>query len=60
MFIALIHNNDELSDVQKFFYLRSSLSGDAKKAVQCLQTTAENYLSAWKNLIELYIITINC
>lgn len=33
MFIALIHSNDALTDIQKFFYLKSALSGDAEKVV---------------------------
>jgi len=27
IFMALVHNNDALGDVQKYFYLRSSLNG---------------------------------
>jgi len=43
-----------MSDIQKFFYLRSCLSGDAEKVIHCLQTTAENYQVAWKSLTTRY------
>ena len=52
--MALVHNNNSLSDIQKFFYLRSSLSGDAERSIQCLQTTSDNYQKAWTSLIERY------
>lgn len=54
MFTALIHNNAVLSDVQKFFYLRFALSGDAENSVQRYQTTSENYHLALQSLIERY------
>jgi len=54
IYMALVHNNKTLTDVQKFFYLRSSLSGDAEKVIQCLQTTSENYGIAWEMLIVRY------
>lgn len=54
IFSALVHNNDKISDIQKFFYLRSSLSGDAESVIKCLQTTADNYNAAWNSLIQRY------
>lgn len=54
IFTALVHENDTISDIQKFFYLRSSLGGDAEKSLQCLETSAENYRTAWKTLISRY------
>lgn len=30
IFSALVHKNESLNDIQKFFYLRSSLAGDAE------------------------------
>ncbi|KAF0711208.1 DUF1758 domain-containing protein [Aphis craccivora] len=54
IFSALVHKNESLSDIQKFFYLRSSLSGDAENVINCLQTTADNYKVAWESLTERY------
>jgi len=54
IFSALVHNNDKITDIQKFFYLQSSLSGDAESVIKCLQTTADNYNAAWNSLIERY------
>jgi len=54
IFSALVHKNEPLSDVQKFFYLRSSLSEDAENVINCLQTTADNYKVARESLTERY------
>lgn len=47
IFSALVHNNDALSDIQKYFYLRLSLSGHFEKAIQCYKITAYNYQLAF-------------
>jgi ribosomal protein S17E len=54
IFTALIHKNESLDDVQKFFYLRSALTGDAENVIKCLQTTSNNYKIAWDSLIARY------
>uniref|UniRef100_A0A2S2QB76 Uncharacterized protein n=1 Tax=Sipha flava TaxID=143950 RepID=A0A2S2QB76_9HEMI len=54
IYTALIHNNDSISTIQKFFYLRSSLSEGAAECIKNIETTANNYLSAWSNLISRY------
>ena len=41
-----IHNNGELSEVDKFNYFRSLLEGSAFEAVQSLTLSAANYLDA--------------
>lgn len=53
-FKGLIHHNPSLSDVERFHYLRSSLTGDAAQVISGLETTAENYHSAWTLLVERY------
>ena len=40
---AAIHNSSEVSDVQKFTYLRSYLTDAALKSVSGLTLTNENY-----------------
>lgn len=54
IFTALVHNDRMMDDVQKFFYLRSSLSGEAENCVRCMETTSENYHKAWKSLVDRY------
>ena len=45
-FIAAVHNNSQLVDVDKFNYLKSLLSGVALEAVQGLALTDANYKEA--------------
>jgi len=47
IFTASVYNNDTLPEIQKFFFLRSSLGGESEKSLQCLETSAENYKTAW-------------
>jgi hypothetical protein len=54
MFKAMIHENDSLPEIQKFHYLKSSLSGEAERLISNLPMTASNYTSAWKLLVERY------
>lgn len=46
IFTALVHNNETMSEIQKFFYLRSSMGGEAEKSLKYLETSAENYKTA--------------
>lgn len=43
IFTSLIHNNEDLSPVEKFFYLRSAVTGDAQNCIRCIETTSSNY-----------------
>ncbi|KAE9521829.1 hypothetical protein AGLY_017764 [Aphis glycines] len=58
MFVALVHTNGSLSPVQKFLYLRSSISGTAANVIKArsksLETTAKNYETAWATLTTRY------
>jgi len=54
MLRAMIHENDSLPEIQKFHYLKSSLSGEAERLVSNLPMTANNYKIAWKLLVERY------
>ncbi|XP_046748847.1 uncharacterized protein LOC124412775 [Diprion similis] len=49
-FEALIDKNESLSDIQKFYYLRSSLQGVASQVIHSLETSAANYVEAWNLL----------
>lgn len=54
MFVSLIHDNANLSAVQKLHYLKSSLSGEPANLLKNLSTTEMNYYEAWKQLIKRY------
>lgn len=54
MYTALIHNNYNLSTILKIFYLRLSLTEGAAEYIKNVETTADNYKSAWDNLIARY------
>nr|CAI5863527.1 unnamed protein product [Callosobruchus analis] len=53
-FTSLIHNDRSLDNVEKFFYLRSCLKGEAAQLIQSLKTTEINYEVAWNLLRETY------
>ncbi|XP_065092424.1 uncharacterized protein LOC135713262 [Ochlerotatus camptorhynchus] len=52
LFVSLVHASLELSNIQKFYYLRSSLAGDALKLVQTIPISANNYPVAWNLLVD--------
>jgi len=52
MYVALIHSNEALTDVQRFFYLKSALTGEAEKMIKSFETSAKNYTTAWEYLKE--------
>lgn len=54
LFISLVHSSHELSNIQKFYYLRSSLTGEALKLVQTIAISANNYMVAWNLLLDHY------
>ncbi|KAJ8981430.1 hypothetical protein NQ317_015632 [Molorchus minor] len=54
MFDALIHNNTDLKDIEKFNYLVSSLQGQALSLVKSLPMTSENYTTAYDSLVKRY------
>jgi len=49
-FTSLVHENDELSDIERFHYLLSSLSGHALPIVRSIPFTEVNYIVAWEAL----------
>ncbi|XP_058827429.1 uncharacterized protein LOC131687365 [Topomyia yanbarensis] len=53
-FQSLIHRNPQLTDMDKFTYLRSSLSGDALQEISSVGLSAANYIVAWEILENRY------
>ena len=43
MFVATVHNNERLSEVEKLTYLKDNLRGSAQEAVSGYQITGDNY-----------------
>jgi len=50
LFTHLVHNNQHLSGIEKFMYLRLSLKGDPLSLVSTLPLTSDNYKIAWESL----------
>jgi len=50
----MINANPDLSKIQKFHYLRSSLKGEAAEVIKAFEITTYNYDEAWELLIERY------
>lgn len=46
-YLTMIHTREDLNDIQKFHYLKSSLSGSASQVISALEFTAPNYSHAW-------------
>ncbi|XP_055715552.1 uncharacterized protein LOC129809615 [Phlebotomus papatasi] len=54
MYTCTIHNNDALTPVEKFKYLKGYLSGEAESEIDQLAITDENYPVAWKAIQERF------
>ncbi|XP_055623374.1 uncharacterized protein LOC129766804 [Toxorhynchites rutilus septentrionalis] len=53
-FNSLIHQNKQLTEVDRFTYLKSSLDGDALQEIRSIELSAANYEVAWKALVNRY------
>lgn len=53
-YLALVHKSSEISDIQKFHYLKSSLKGSAELVIHSLEFSASNYSIAWELLLNRY------
>uniref|UniRef100_A0A1B0D838 Uncharacterized protein n=1 Tax=Phlebotomus papatasi TaxID=29031 RepID=A0A1B0D838_PHLPP len=47
MFLSIVHNNRQLSNIQKLQYLKSYVSGNALKLIENVPLSDQNYESAW-------------
>lgn len=54
MFRSLVHENDLYSNVERFHYLLSYLSGPALTIVKTVPLAADNYYIAWNALVDRY------
>ncbi|XP_055542672.1 uncharacterized protein LOC129728269 [Wyeomyia smithii] len=53
-FLALIHSNQEVADIQKFHYLRAAVKGDAAQVIESISISSANYRLAWEALVSRY------
>ncbi|XP_053699002.1 uncharacterized protein LOC128745971 [Sabethes cyaneus] len=53
-FLSLIEQNPNLNSMNKFTYLKSSLTGDALQEINSIDLSAANYEVAWKALQRWY------
>ncbi|XP_076661059.1 uncharacterized protein LOC143364822 [Halictus rubicundus] len=53
-FVSMIHNHPGITDIQRFNYLRSSVTGQAKDVIRSFTVSEENYNAAWQRLIKSY------
>ncbi|XP_055590935.1 uncharacterized protein LOC129743015 [Uranotaenia lowii] len=53
-FKSLIHSSNQLSNTDKFCYLRSAVTGEALQAIASVDITAANYDIAWSTLEKRY------
>ncbi len=54
IFNSLVHTNNSLNDVQRFWYLKSCLKGEAAQLIQSLEISDLNYSIAWDMLKKRY------
>lgn len=53
-FESLIHNNPNLSNIEKFHYLNASVKGNASRTIQALGISELNYTLAWNRIRDRY------
>ncbi|XP_062713302.1 uncharacterized protein LOC134290244 [Aedes albopictus] len=49
-FVALIHSNAEVPDIQKFHYLRAAVKGEAAQFIESISISSADYNLAWDAL----------
>lgn len=54
LFLSLVVNNENLSNVQRLHYLKASLTGEAAIVIKNISVTDANYATAWSELQTRY------
>ncbi|KAF9822583.1 hypothetical protein SFRURICE_010685 [Spodoptera frugiperda] len=54
IYVSLIHEDNTIDNINKFHYLRSSLSGTASLVIKSLDFRGDNYSTAWQLLCERF------
>lgn len=53
-FNAMINNNSQLSNVEKFYYLQASLKREAASVIESIEISDSNYHLAWNLLVDRF------
>lgn len=53
-YLSLVHNSKQISSIQKFHYLKSSLKGNALLVIESIEFSSDNYSVAWELLLNRY------
>jgi len=53
-FNAMINNNSQLSNVEKFYYLQASLKKEAASVIESIEISDSNYQLAWNLLVDRF------
>ncbi|XP_011883624.1 PREDICTED: uncharacterized protein LOC105570787 [Vollenhovia emeryi] len=53
-FVTMIDSRQDITNLQKFLYLKNSLQGDALNKISIYNVSEENYETAWKLLKDSY------
>uniref|UniRef100_A0ABD2WLM0 Peptidase aspartic putative domain-containing protein n=1 Tax=Trichogramma kaykai TaxID=54128 RepID=A0ABD2WLM0_9HYME len=54
MFQAMLTDNNGLTDVERLYYLKSSLTDEAAKTIKNIPVTEDNFKRAWDRLVDHY------
>lgn len=54
VFESLIHNNESISDIQRFHYLRASVRSEPAQIISTIEFSSSNYKVAWDMLGKRY------
>lgn len=54
LFLSMVHTNDELVIIEKYYFLADALQGEAKALISSFGMDEENYEAAWKVLLQRY------
>ncbi|XP_044741951.1 uncharacterized protein LOC123302922 [Chrysoperla carnea] len=54
LFTNLIHNNSELPNIRKFYYLKGAVKSDAAKLIASIECSDANYSKAWDTMVKRF------
>ena len=54
LYISLVHNNESLSNVQKFQYLKGLLTDEPASIIKHIPISENSYVEAWEKLLSRY------
>ncbi len=54
LFVNLVHDNPDISTIQKLYYLKSVLKGDASALIRDLELSERSYAETWKHILDRF------